>query len=107
MIETTDPHSPTRKRLVNFLRELTELSGAQWNAPLLDPLQMRGNRGMTSSDGIRWSTQPTPGQNWVALCWAAEMGLYVAVSGSGTGQRLMTSSDGHNWTLRTAAAVNS
>lgn len=44
VIETTDPHSPTRKRLVNFLRELTELSGAQWNAPLLDPLQMRGKR---------------------------------------------------------------
>ncbi|MEA5416206.1 hypothetical protein [Synechococcus sp. BA-132 BA5] len=44
VIESTDPHGPTRKRLVNFLRELSELCGASWNAPLLDPLQMRGRR---------------------------------------------------------------
>ncbi len=44
VIESTDPHGPTRKRLVSFLRELSELCGAGWNGPLLDPLQMRGRR---------------------------------------------------------------
>ena len=44
LIESTDPQGATRKRLVSFLRELAESLGAGWNAPLLDPLQMRGRR---------------------------------------------------------------
>ena len=44
LIESTDPQGSTRKRLVSFLRELAESLGAGWNAPLLDPLQMRGRR---------------------------------------------------------------
>ncbi|MFM9104254.1 MAG: hypothetical protein ACKOPS_24255, partial [Cyanobium sp.] len=43
-----------------------------------------GNRVMTSSDGIRWGTQPVSDQNWVALCWVSELGLFVAVSDSGS-----------------------
>ena len=47
---------------------------------------------MTSSDGIRWSPQPSAAdQNWVALCWAKELGLLVAVPSSGTGNRVMVS----------------
>ena len=62
---------------------------------------------MTSSDGIRWSPQPSAAdQNWVALCWAAELGLFVAVSESRIGNRVMTSADGRSWSLRQTPANN-
>jgi integrase len=41
-IEQTDPRSPTRKRVVAFLRRLCGLCGAEWNSALLDPLQNAG-----------------------------------------------------------------
>jgi hypothetical protein len=41
-IERTDPHSPTRRRVVAFLRRLCALCGGKWNAALLDPLQNAG-----------------------------------------------------------------
>jgi integrase len=41
-IEQTDPRSPTRRRVVAFLRRLCAMCGAEWNAALLDPLQNAG-----------------------------------------------------------------
>ncbi len=38
----------------------------------------------------------------MATCWAAELGLLVAVSSSGTGNRIMTSADGITWTVRSS-----
>jgi hypothetical protein len=38
--------------------------------------------------------------NWLSLVWAGELGLFVAVGTSGTGNRVMTSSDGINWITR-------
>jgi hypothetical protein len=43
----------------------------------------------------------------VAVCWSAEVGLFVAVAISGTGNRVMTSPDGITWTARSSAADNS
>ena len=68
---------------------------------------------MTSPDGTNWTSQTTPANyEWFSVCWAAELGLFVAVCadvvapvGAGS-QRVMTSPDGINWTLRTAAATN-
>ena len=45
--------------------------------------------------------------NWYALCWAAELGLFCAVAATGTGNRVMTSADGINWTAQTSASDNS
>lgn len=44
--------------------------------------------------------------NWQAVCWAAERGLFCGVGASGTGNRVMTSPDGITWTARTSAADN-
>jgi integrase len=41
-IEQTDPHGPTRRRVVAFLRRLCALHGVTWNAALLDSLQSSG-----------------------------------------------------------------
>lgn len=44
--------------------------------------------------------------NWHSVCWSAELGLFCAVSNTGSGNRVMTSPDGVTWTIRTSAADN-
>jgi hypothetical protein len=40
----------------------------------------------------------------MSVTWAPELGLLVAVSRTGTGDRVMTSPDGINWTTQSSAA---
>jgi len=62
---------------------------------------------MTSPDGINWTSRTSAADNdWRAIAWSPELGLFAAVAGSGTGNRVMTSPDGINWTSRTSAANN-
>ena len=51
--------------------------------------------------------QPASANAWYAACWAAELGIFAAVSTSGSSNRVMTSSDGINWVSRTSAVDNS
>uniref|UniRef100_A0A6C0E0F4 Bulb-type lectin domain-containing protein n=1 Tax=viral metagenome TaxID=1070528 RepID=A0A6C0E0F4_9ZZZZ len=54
-----------------------------------------------------WTTRASAANNqWYSVTWAAELGLFCAVSQSGTGNRVMTSPDGITWTTRTSAANN-
>ncbi len=46
------------------------------------------------------------GNSWYSVCWSAELGIFCAISYTGTGNRVMTSSDGITWTARTSAADN-
>ena len=64
------------------------------------------NRVMTSTNGgATWSTQSASEANaWQSVCWAASLGLFVAVASSGT-HRVMTSADGVTWANQTAAAA--
>ena len=41
-IEATAPQSPTRRRVVTFMRRLCALHGVTWNSALLDPLRQSG-----------------------------------------------------------------
>ena len=53
----------------------------------------------TSPDGINWTARTPAANNW----WQAVAygnGLFVAVSRTGTGNRIMTSPDGITWTSR-------
>jgi hypothetical protein len=60
---------------------------------------------MTSPDGITWTSRTSAADNqWFAVTYGND--LFVAVSGSGTGNRVMTSPDGITWTSRTPAADN-
>jgi len=62
---------------------------------------------MTSSDGINWTSRTNPvDNNWTSICYSTELNLFVAVSNSGTNDRIMTSSDGINWTSRTNPVDN-
>lgn len=57
--------------------------------------------------GATWLSSTSAADNsWSGLCWAPELGLFVSVGASGTGNRVMTSPDGITWTARTSAADN-
>jgi len=60
----------------------------------------------TSVDGLdTWEQQTAASANdWSDVCWAEELGLFVACSTNGTGDRIMTSPDGVAWTSRASAA---
>ena len=58
-----------------------------------------GDRVMTSSDGITWTSRSSATDNaWNAVTYGG--GKFVAVAGTGSGDRVMTSPDGITWTSR-------
>ena len=58
-----------------------------------------------TSAGITWTSQASAANNaWRSVTYGN--GLFVAVSLSGSGNRVMTSPDGITWTARTSAADN-
>ena len=59
-----------------------------------------GNNCMTSPDGITWTTRTCPDRTWESIVWAEDIGLFVAVSQTGT-DRVMTSSGGITWMSQT------
>jgi hypothetical protein len=55
--------------------------------------------------GINWTSRTSAADNqWTSVTYGN--GLFVAVSSTGTGNRVMTSPDGITWTSRTSAADN-
>jgi len=56
------------------------------------------HRVMISSDGITWQIIEVSLNSWGDVAWSPQLGLYVAVADSGTGNRVMTSPDGTTWT---------
>ena len=62
-----------------------------------------GNRVMTSPDGITWTIRTSPDSGWTSVAYGD--GLFVAVSYTGTGNRVMTSGQ-IGLAARTTAAAN-
>ena len=62
---------------------------------------------MTSPDGIVWTAQASAADNdWVAIAWSSELGLFAAVATTGTGNQVMISPDGVTWTSQASAENN-
>ena len=58
-----------------------------------------------SAFGVSWTSRTSASDNdWYAVTYGN--GTFVAIAGSGTGNRVMTSPDGITWTSRTSAADN-
>lgn len=54
-----------------------------------------------------WRTRtPAANHEWTSVAWSPELGLFVAVSRTGSTNRVMTSKNGIQWTIRTAASSN-
>ncbi|NDD52721.1 hypothetical protein EBZ39_02375, partial [bacterium] len=72
-------------------------------------LQTLSNRARTSRATANnavssWTTRASAASNtWSGVVWSPELGLFVAVSSSGTSDGVMTSPDGINWTTRATA----
>ncbi len=59
----------------------------------------------THNTAMSWQTSTSAADNaWISVVYGN--GLFVAVSNTGTGNRVMTSPDGITWTIRTSAADN-
>ena len=59
----------------------------------------------SASTGITWTSRTYPAENdWYDVTYGN--GTFVAVAGSGTGNRVMTSPDGTTWTSRSSAEDN-
>jgi hypothetical protein len=65
-------------------------------------------RVIASYDGITWTYQNSPMNDWTYVIHDGPIGQekFVAVASSGTGNRVMTSLDGLSWISRTSAADN-
>ena len=54
---------------------------------------------MSSPDGINWTLRtPAFTNNWTSVCWSSYANAFIAVSTSGTANRIIKSSDGTSWT---------
>jgi hypothetical protein len=53
-----------------------------------------------------WNYNTTLNNTWMSVCWAPELNLFVSVSNSGSGNRVMTSENGMLWQARSSAADN-
>lgn len=56
---------------------------------------------LTSEDGETWTERSIPQNQWIDICRAEWLGLYIAVSQVPGANAVMTSSDGLTWTLQT------
>lgn len=61
--------------------------------------------GQYSSNGTSWSDATGDTYNGSkGVCWSAGLELFICVSQSGTGNRVLTSADGITWAVQTSAA---
>ena len=89
MMRTLQPKENTCK-ILNTLRV----------AILIWLLALTGITTLQAQTGTTWTSRTSATDNsWNSVTYGN--GLYVAVSSSGTGNRVMTSPDGINWTSRT------
>ena len=63
-----------------------------------------GSSELSSDDnGATWQTRASPASNsWNKGAWSPELTLFVAISISGSPDRIMSSPDGYDWTLRSS-----
>jgi len=82
----------------------------EWYEPSVQHPTGGSVNGDTPAIGPRldsWVTRTSAADNtWQSVTWSPELSLFVAVSNSGVGNRVMSSPDGVNWTSRTSAADN-
>ena len=60
----------------------------------------------TSSNGTTWGDAGTgvPTNIYNEVCWSAALGMFIAVSSDGAGNRVLTSTNGSTWTAQTSAS---
>lgn len=60
------------------------------------------SRIMTSIDGKIWTAAKLElFNNWSSICWATNISKFIAISNTGSNNRVITSNDGISWIIRT------
>ena len=81
---------PEKNYNLNSINKLNKLSSTQINNSI--------NTWISRTSAID--------NDWTSICYSPELNLFVAVSNTGTNNRVMTSPDSITWTSRTSAANN-
>jgi hypothetical protein len=94
-----------------YLNKLVPAVDGKINGVNITALNARTRASRASAEAAvsTWTTRGLlvgPSKNWVAIVWAPELSLFVAVAYGGTGNRVMTSPDGIVWTARISAVDN-
>jgi hypothetical protein len=85
---------------------VVQRDGTTCRATAAELQELLGRPLCSATAGRLWDLNSTPADNdWRAVCWAAELNLFVAVSIDGS-QRVMTSSDGLRWIPRRTPSDN-
>jgi alpha-tubulin suppressor-like RCC1 family protein len=77
-----------------------------YNLESINNLNKYSNNQINKSINTWISRTSAANNNWTSICFSRELNLFVAVSNTGTNNRVMTSSDSITWTSRTSAADN-
>ena len=77
-----------------------------YNLSNLDKNLLPNSTLVTNAISTYYTRTSAADNNWNSICWSYALNLFVAVSSSGTSNRVMTSPNGIIWTSRTSAADN-
>jgi alpha-tubulin suppressor-like RCC1 family protein len=77
-----------------------------YNIDSINKLNKLSNNQINNSINTWISRSSASDNNWTSICYSSDKNLFVAVSNSGTNNRVMTSSDGIVWTSRTSVDNN-
>jgi hypothetical protein len=53
-----------------------------------------------------WNTRTITSNSWESVCWSPELGLFCAVSDTGSNNRVATSPNGITWTTRSTSGID-
>ncbi len=96
----------------NGFNILNNMNAYEWSGNLMVGVGSgTSNVIVTSGNMVTWTDRTTTNssiysQNWTSLAWSQELGIYCAISSSGTGYRVMISTDGNTWTPVATPADN-
>jgi len=77
-----------------------------YNLESINSLNNFSNNQINNSINTWISRTSAVDNDWTSICFSRELNLFVAVSNTGTNNRVMTSLDSITWTSRTSAANN-
>ncbi len=92
--------------VLNSNRNISNLNNINVNKLAIQDGNLNINKDYEEYCNTFISTSINNSNNWVSSCWADTLNLFVAISNTGTGNRIMTSPDGITWTERVSPADN-
>ena len=87
-------------------RNINTLNNVDVNELLIENADLTINNKYESYCNKFITNELNNSNNWISMCWADTLNLFIAISNSGTGNRVMTSPDGITWTVGSTPVDN-